>query len=164
VHDPLGAAFPALALALKSKLLGLVAAGEGGMSQEEKAKMVLDDLADRLPEQYDMEDIRSRVDEVTPYVMVAIQVRVLGVRTLFHQRCRHRLSTVWNMAPVAITTAWAHGPIMRSCLQTTVERAFAIVNAPYPPSPCRSACTSCVTCHLLLHPAVLPYVCRSLSA
>ncbi|KAF6251999.1 flagellar outer dynein arm heavy chain beta [Scenedesmus sp. NREL 46B-D3] len=47
--------------------------GEGGMSQEEKAKMVLDDLADRLPEQYDMEDIRSRVDEVTPYVMVAIQ-------------------------------------------------------------------------------------------
>lgn len=61
------------------------AAGEGGMSQEEKAKMVLDDLADRLPEQYDMEDIRGRVDEVTPYVMVAIQVRqgghgeVLGV-------------------------------------------------------------------------------------
>lgn len=48
--------------------------GEGGMSQEEKAKMVLDDLADRLPEQYDMEDIRGRVDEVTPYVMVAIQV------------------------------------------------------------------------------------------
>jgi hypothetical protein len=44
------------------------------MSQEEKAKMVLDDLADRLPEQYDMEDIRGRVDEVTPYVMVAIQV------------------------------------------------------------------------------------------
>lgn len=44
------------------------------MSQEEKAKMVLDDLGDRLPEQFDMEDIRSRVDEVTPYVMVAIQV------------------------------------------------------------------------------------------
>lgn len=53
-------------------------AGEGGMSQEEKAKMVLDDLADRLPEQYDMEDIRGRVDEVTPYVMVAIQVRQGG--------------------------------------------------------------------------------------
>lgn len=49
------------------------------MSQEEKAKMVLDDLADRLPEQYDMEDIRSRVDEVTPYVMVAIQVRGVGL-------------------------------------------------------------------------------------
>jgi dynein heavy chain len=49
------------------------------MSQEEKAKMVLDDLADRLPEQYDMEDIRGRVDEVTPYVMVAIQVGRGGV-------------------------------------------------------------------------------------
>lgn len=48
------------------------------MSQEEKAKMVLDDLADRLPEQYDMEDIRGRVDEVTPYVMVAIQVSGLA--------------------------------------------------------------------------------------
>lgn len=48
------------------------------MSQEEKAKMVLDDLADRLPEQYEMEDIRGRVDEVTPYVMVAIQVRQCG--------------------------------------------------------------------------------------
>lgn len=46
------------------------------MSQEEKAKMVLDDLADRLPEMFDMEDIRSRVDEFTPYVMVAIQVRI----------------------------------------------------------------------------------------
>jgi len=46
------------------------------MSQEEKAKMVLDDLGDRLPDQFDMEDIRSRVDEVTPYAMVAIQVCV----------------------------------------------------------------------------------------
>lgn len=45
------------------------------MSVEEKAKMVLDDLTERLPEQFDMEDIRGRVDEYTPYVMVAIQVR-----------------------------------------------------------------------------------------
>ena len=29
---------------------------------------------ERLPEQFDLEDIRSRVDEFTPYVMVAIQV------------------------------------------------------------------------------------------
>jgi dynein heavy chain len=46
---------------------------EGGMSIEEKAKMVLDDVVDKLPEQFDMEDIRSRVDDFTPYVMVAIQ-------------------------------------------------------------------------------------------
>lgn len=44
------------------------------MSAEEKAKMVLDDLGDRLPEQFDMEDVRGRVDEASPYVMVAIQV------------------------------------------------------------------------------------------
>merc|ERR1712070_355863 len=47
---------------------------EGGMSQEDKAKMVLDDIVDRLPDQFDMEDIRSKIDEVpTPYQMVAIQ-------------------------------------------------------------------------------------------
>jgi dynein heavy chain len=54
------------------------AGGEGGMSTEEKAKMVLDDLGERLPDQFDMEDIRGRVDDYTPYVMVAIQVCVCG--------------------------------------------------------------------------------------
>lgn len=49
------------------------AGGEGGMSTEEKAKLVLDDLVDKLPDQFDMEDIRGRIDEYTPYVMVAIQ-------------------------------------------------------------------------------------------
>lgn len=51
------------------------AGGDGGMSMEEKSKMVLDDLVERLPDNFDMEDIRGRVDEYTPYVMVAIQVR-----------------------------------------------------------------------------------------
>lgn len=36
--------------------------------------MVLDDLVERLPENFDLEDIRGRVDEYSPYVMVAIQV------------------------------------------------------------------------------------------
>ena len=35
---------------------------------------VLDETRDRLPEIFDMEDIRSRVAEPTPYIMVAIQV------------------------------------------------------------------------------------------
>ena len=30
-------------------------------------------MVDRLPEQFDMEDIRGRAEEITPYVMVAIQ-------------------------------------------------------------------------------------------
>ena len=46
-----------------------------GLSIEEKSKIVLDDLVERLPENFDLEDIRSRVDEYSPYVMVAIQVR-----------------------------------------------------------------------------------------
>lgn len=45
------------------------------MSLEERAKMVMDEMVDKLPEVYNMEDIRTKVEEVTPYVMVAIQVR-----------------------------------------------------------------------------------------
>ncbi|GBF97683.1 flagellar outer dynein arm heavy chain beta [Raphidocelis subcapitata] len=59
-----------------SALLGLQpseAGAGGGMGPEEAAKMVLDDLADRLPPEYDLEEVRGRVDEVTPYAMVAIQ-------------------------------------------------------------------------------------------
>jgi len=48
--------------------------GEEGNSVEDQAKMVLDDLIEKLPEQFDMEDIRGRTDgEITPYLMVAIQ-------------------------------------------------------------------------------------------
>jgi dynein heavy chain len=32
--------------------------------------MVLDDLVEKLPDQFDMEDIRGRTDEITPYIMV----------------------------------------------------------------------------------------------
>jgi dynein heavy chain len=35
--------------------------------------MVLDDMVEKLPEQFDMEEIRGRTDEITPYIMVAIQ-------------------------------------------------------------------------------------------
>jgi dynein heavy chain len=50
------------------------AGGEGGLSEEEKAKMTLDEILEKLPETFDMEDIRGKIDEVpTPYQMVAIQ-------------------------------------------------------------------------------------------
>lgn len=62
---------------LCQQILGLQpreAGGEGGMSPEEKAKMTLDDIMEKLPDLFDMEDIRSKIDEVpTPYQMVAIQ-------------------------------------------------------------------------------------------
>ena len=47
--------------------------GEEGSSVEDQAKMVLDDLVERLPDQFDLEDIRGRADDITPYIMVAIQ-------------------------------------------------------------------------------------------
>lgn len=75
-------------------MLFVFGAGEGGMSQEEKAKMVLDDLADRLPDQFDMEDIRGRVDEYTPYVMVAIQVCVDDVCREYTRNVHARLACV----------------------------------------------------------------------
>ena len=47
--------------------------GEEGSSVEDQAKTVLDDLVERLPDNFDLEDIRSRTDDITPYIMVAIQ-------------------------------------------------------------------------------------------
>lgn len=36
---------------------------------------VLDDVVEHLPESFDLEAIRVRVDEPSPYAMVAIQAR-----------------------------------------------------------------------------------------
>lgn len=47
--------------------------GGGGLGPEEKAKMVLDDVADRLPPEFDLAELRARVDEPSPYAMVALQ-------------------------------------------------------------------------------------------
>ena len=50
------------------------AGGEGGLSEEERAKQVLDDIVEKLPDIFDMEDIRNRCDgDFSPYTMVAIQ-------------------------------------------------------------------------------------------
>lgn len=47
---------------------------EGGLRTEEKAKLVLDDILDRLPEVPHLDEIRNRIDEPNPYTMVALQV------------------------------------------------------------------------------------------
>ena len=49
------------------------AGGEAGASTEERARAVLDDLLERTPEEFDLEEVRARAEDVTPYVMVAIQ-------------------------------------------------------------------------------------------
>lgn len=64
-----GAAFCESLLGLQPREGG----GEGALSVEERARATLDELTERIPEGFDMEDIRGRVDEFTPYVMVAIQ-------------------------------------------------------------------------------------------
>ena len=48
-------------------------AGAGGQTMDDKAKQVLDSVVEKCPDLFDMEDIRGRVEEVTPYIMVAIQ-------------------------------------------------------------------------------------------
>ena len=49
------------------------AGGGGGVSVEEKTKMVLDEMLEKLPEVFDMEEIRENGEDQSPYTMVAIQ-------------------------------------------------------------------------------------------
>ena len=61
--------------------------GEGGLSEEEKARMVLEDIAERLPESYDMEDIRgcgTPAPVCTP--LVSLCAALLAVLTMSRSR------------------------------------------------------------------------------
>ena len=49
------------------------AGAEAGASAEERARTVLDELLEKLPELFDQEELRGRVEELTPYASVAIQ-------------------------------------------------------------------------------------------
>ena len=44
------------------------------MSREEKVKTILDDIVDKMPDQFNMADITARIEERTPYIVVAFQV------------------------------------------------------------------------------------------
>ena len=48
--------------------------GEGAPSPEEAARRAVEEVGDRLPAGFDLEEIRGRAEEETPYVMVALQV------------------------------------------------------------------------------------------
>lgn len=50
---------------------------DNAMSIEEHAKMILDDILEKLPETPKLDDIRSQIDEPTPFAMVALQVRMI---------------------------------------------------------------------------------------
>ena len=47
--------------------------GEGGLTLSEKVKLILDDILERLPEQFNMVEIMERIDDVTPYTGVFLQ-------------------------------------------------------------------------------------------
>ena len=47
--------------------------------REEKVKTIVDDIMDKIPEQFNMADIMAKVEERTPYVIVAFQVIILKV-------------------------------------------------------------------------------------
>ena len=44
------------------------------LSREEKVKTILDDIVDKMPDQFNMADITARIEERTPYIVVAFQV------------------------------------------------------------------------------------------
>ena len=45
----------------------------GGASREEKIKALLDEILEKLPEEFNMIELFARAEEKTPYVLVALQ-------------------------------------------------------------------------------------------
>ena len=45
----------------------------------DQAKVVLDDVLERLPEMPNLDEIRARAEEPSPYTMVALQARTVGL-------------------------------------------------------------------------------------
>ena len=105
---------------------------------------MLDDLVERLPEQFDMEDIRGRVDEFSPYVMVAIQV-CTSISSYLRNRC-HSLHTVANLAQ-------HHQHILSSSTSTINKQSFSLLNLAhlaYTQRTVYDGSLSAQSCHLLL--------------
>ncbi|XP_077869744.1 dynein beta chain, ciliary-like [Saccoglossus kowalevskii] len=48
-------------------------AGEGAVSREEKVKTILDEVVEKLPEEFNMVELYAKTEEKTPYTVVAIQ-------------------------------------------------------------------------------------------
>ena len=44
--------------------------------REEKVKSIVDDIMEKLPDPFNMIEIMGKVEERTPYVVVAFQVRM----------------------------------------------------------------------------------------
>ena len=51
--------------------------------REEKVKTIVDDIMEKMPEQFSMSDIMAKVEERTPYVIVCFQVKHLDPYMIF---------------------------------------------------------------------------------
>lgn len=49
------------------------ASGGATVTREDKVKQVLDEILEKLPEEFNMSEIMGKVEERTPYVIVAFQ-------------------------------------------------------------------------------------------
>lgn len=47
--------------------------GGGGITREEKVKTLLDEMLEKLPEEFNMIELMSKAEERTPYIVVAFQ-------------------------------------------------------------------------------------------
>ena len=48
--------------------------------REEKVKAIVDDILDKIPDQFNMAEIMQKVEERTPYVIVALQVNKICLK------------------------------------------------------------------------------------
>ena len=45
----------------------------GGLSREDKVKSIVDDILEKMPERFPVEEMQSRVEDLTPYIVVCFQ-------------------------------------------------------------------------------------------
>ena len=53
--------------------------GGGATSREDEVKTIVDDISEKMPDQFNMHDIMAKCEERTPYVIVCFQVNELKV-------------------------------------------------------------------------------------
>ena len=56
-------------------------------TREEKIKAIVDDIMEKLPDPFNMQEIMGKVEERTPYVVVAFQVRSNRSQIIFFCFC-----------------------------------------------------------------------------
>ena len=103
-----------LGLALQS-LRPQRAAQEKIISNEEQAKLTLDGILEKLPETPRLDEIRARLDEPTPFTMVALQVRelTLNPKNIYGTLLVKRLTCPKGLVHMSNTNSCPHGMCVR---------------------------------------------------